>query len=233
MRAKLNPETRKKRVGAKHAQAFLSRRNRERSFRGHHSFGHVREMSLSSRVPVGRSLAASRRPAPRASVRCVADAVTAVSTETLKRKILRLSALTDRGQLLFQQKACVSLRFVSPSSSFAPRGPRFLTGSPSSTFFARQQVRPAGRLRPETPPGDRRGGRGPGRDAERERRRRVSRPTRREREPHQRRLGVRAGDETAVPILPFLHGDPGRVRGGDVRRAQVLGGVFPPARVAG
>jgi len=69
----------------------------------------VREMSLSSRVPVGRSLAASRRPAPRASVRCVADAVTAVSTETLKRKILRLSALTDRGQLLFQQKAYAPL----------------------------------------------------------------------------------------------------------------------------
>ena len=58
-------------------------------------------MSLSSRVPVGRSLAASRRPAPRASVRCVADAATAVSTETLKRKILRLSALTDRGQVSF------------------------------------------------------------------------------------------------------------------------------------
>jgi hypothetical protein len=105
VRAKLNPETRKKKGGAKRAQAFLSRRNRERSFRGHHSFDTSREMSLSSRVPVGRSLAASRRPAPSASVRCVADAATAVSTETLKRKILRLSALTDRGQLLFQQKA--------------------------------------------------------------------------------------------------------------------------------
>ena len=76
------------------------------------------EMSLSSRVPVGHSLAASRRAAPRASVRCVADAATAVSTETLKRKILRLSALTDRGQLLFQQKACVLL-----SASSLPRHP--------------------------------------------------------------------------------------------------------------
>jgi len=64
-------------------------------------------MSLSSRLPVRHSLAVSRRPAHRAPVRCVADAATAVSTETLKRKILRLSALTDRGQLLFQQKACV------------------------------------------------------------------------------------------------------------------------------
>ena len=96
-------------VGAKHAEVLDSfSRNRERSLVGTPFFRtRLCEMSLSSRLPVRHSLAVSRRPAHRAPVRCVADAATAVSPETLKRKILRLSALTDRGQLLFQQKACV------------------------------------------------------------------------------------------------------------------------------
>ena len=82
------------------------------------------EMSLSSRVPVRRSLAASRwRPAPRVPVLCTAVAAPAVSTESLKRKILRLSALTDRGQLLFQQKACVHLpRWFPLSQPSRPEG---------------------------------------------------------------------------------------------------------------
>lgn len=109
MRAKLNPETRKQKGWREARPSFSVSTPREEiaNARSTTLSDTSLEMSLSSRVPVGRSLAASRRPAPRASVRCVADAATAVSTETLKRKILRLSALTDRGQLLFQQKACV------------------------------------------------------------------------------------------------------------------------------
>lgn len=65
--------------------------------------------SVSSRVPVFCPRAAPRRAGTRSAFRCAAEPGTASSAEKIKRKLLRLSALTDRGQLLFTQKAYAPL----------------------------------------------------------------------------------------------------------------------------
>ena len=65
--------------------------------------------ALSSRVPVVRPRGPDpRRAGLRSSFRCTAESTT-VSAEKIKRKLLRRAALTDRGQLLFQQQAYAPL----------------------------------------------------------------------------------------------------------------------------
>ena len=86
---------------------------------GHHSFRHptraISALAMTSSTLAAAALAPPRSLARPSSCRrrltsCRASATApAKSPEELKRAILRLSALTDRGQLLFQQSAYAPL----------------------------------------------------------------------------------------------------------------------------